>query len=160
MLRSWVFDIGSSLEAIEDVAGLPTRYTASLLAGDPAKSLGRSSMGAILGALGLRLIVAVDEPALQKIRHRLTPSKWTKTRLAEFRGIAAAASQNARTDSDAGLCGKHHFAGNSEWGRNPHAVRLAGMSQEARSRQARNAVNARCEAARRRIRERQLREDE
>jgi hypothetical protein len=30
-----------------------------LLAGDPAKSLGRSSMGAILGALGLRVIVAV-----------------------------------------------------------------------------------------------------
>jgi hypothetical protein len=40
------------------------------------KALGRTSMGALLGALGLRLLVAVDEAALAKVRHRLSPSRW------------------------------------------------------------------------------------
>jgi hypothetical protein len=60
-LRARVNDLGTTFECLDDVAGLPARYTAKLLAQRPIKSLGRSSSGAILGALGLKLIVAVDE---------------------------------------------------------------------------------------------------
>jgi hypothetical protein len=60
---------------VDEVAGLPQRYTAKLLAPKGLKSLGRISMGPILGALGLKLAVLPDDEALARIRHRLPKSR-------------------------------------------------------------------------------------
>jgi hypothetical protein len=57
------------------VAGLPLRYTMKLLAPIPIKALGPTSMGPLLGALGLKLVVMEDTEVLEKIRRRLVPSK-------------------------------------------------------------------------------------
>src|SRR5262245_29579627 len=80
-LRARIDELGVAGETIDDVAGLPTRYTTKLLAPIPIKSLGRVSLGPLLGALGLKLIVAEDAEALARIRHRLTPRKNTNGRL-------------------------------------------------------------------------------
>lgn len=71
-LRSWVVELGTSGETIDHVAGIATRYTSKLLAPLPIKHLSHQTMGPVLGALGLKLIVAVDEEILAKMRPRLT----------------------------------------------------------------------------------------
>jgi hypothetical protein len=70
-LRQRAIALNSPLEAIDDVAGLPTRYTTKLLG--KTKMLGPMSFGAMLGALALKLAVMPDNDALARIRHRLPP---------------------------------------------------------------------------------------
>jgi hypothetical protein len=70
-IRSWIAELGTAGETIDDVAGLPLRYTMKLLAPVPVKGIGRTSLGPLLGALGLKLVVAVDHEQLERIRHRL-----------------------------------------------------------------------------------------
>lgn len=112
-------------------------------------------MGALLGALGLKLIVAVDEAALAKIRHRLVPSRWPAKRRAKQRHklmeAAAAVEQNAHAHLF--VSGKHRCAGDSDWGRRAQAAKMAGTTPEARQHQASRAATARWRAARRRLRE-------
>src|SRR5262245_96780 len=73
-LRWWVIELNTPLESIDEVAGLAPRYSAKLLAPLPLplKRLSHSTMGPFLRTLGLKLIVAVDPPALERMRPRLT----------------------------------------------------------------------------------------
>src|SRR5262245_10288828 len=76
-LEDRVLQLNTTFEAVDAVAfdgamGRPMRYTQKLLGQVPVKSLGRISLGPLLGALGLMLIVAEDTEQLGKIRHRLT----------------------------------------------------------------------------------------
>jgi hypothetical protein len=144
MLRSWIFDLGSSFEAIDDLAGLPARYTATLLAGSSVKSLGRSSMGAILGSVGLKLIVAVDEERLRKIRHRLAPSKWP-----EVRQQRATAKRLALTRQPPVNSSRTQFKGDREWALAMHAKQMAATTPEFRRARARLAAKAGNEKRRR-----------
>jgi hypothetical protein len=68
-LRQRAIELNASLESIDEVAGLPTRYTTKLLGG--VRGLGRVSLGPLLGALALKLVVMPDDAALARIRHRL-----------------------------------------------------------------------------------------
>jgi hypothetical protein len=70
-IRTWIAELGTAGETIDDVAGLPLRYTMKLLAPVPVKGIGRTSLGPLLGALGLKLVVAVDHEVLARIRPRL-----------------------------------------------------------------------------------------
>jgi hypothetical protein len=70
-LRQRAIDLNTPLEAIDHVAGVPTRYTTKLLG--RTKVLGPMSLGAMLGALALKLAVVPDDDALAKLRHRLPP---------------------------------------------------------------------------------------
>lgn len=72
LLRARVDELGVTFEGVDAVAGLPQRYTAKLLAPIPMKAIGKTSMGPLLGALGLKLIVAVDDEMLARIEARLT----------------------------------------------------------------------------------------
>jgi hypothetical protein len=114
-LRLRLDELGTTRETVDEVAGLPARYAGKLLSPNPVKSLGRSSLGLLLGTLGVKLIVAVDEVALERIRHRLTPSRWSANRRAVMRRrlieAAAAVEQTGQTS------GKHRCAGDSGWGR-------------------------------------------
>ena len=74
-LRQRIVELGTGLDAVDEVAGLPNGYAGKLLRNK--HSLGRLSMGPILGALGLKLAVLSDDEALAKIRHRL-PARGTK----------------------------------------------------------------------------------
>jgi hypothetical protein len=68
-LRQRAIALNTPLEAIDHVAGLPTRYTTKLLG--KTKVLGPMSLGAMLGALALKLAVMSDDDALARLRHRL-----------------------------------------------------------------------------------------
>jgi hypothetical protein len=68
-LRQRAIELNTPLESIDEVAGLPTRYTTKLLGG--MRGLGRVSLGPLLGALALKLAVMPDNDALARIRHRL-----------------------------------------------------------------------------------------
>ena len=70
-LRARALELGATRKQIGFVAGLPDGYAATLLAPGPAKSLGRTSFGPMLGALGLALVVIEDAEALARVRHRL-----------------------------------------------------------------------------------------
>src|SRR6266705_2966675 len=70
-LRARVVELGAAGETLDDVAGLPLRYT--------MKTLGRTSMGPLLGVLGLKLLVVEDTEALERVRRRLTPAKNANT---------------------------------------------------------------------------------
>src|SRR5262245_6014051 len=99
-LRAHCTELGSAGETYDDVAGLPLRYTSKLLAPVPIKTLGRISLGPLLGVLGLALVVVEDAEALARIRDRLTPR------------------QNSHAFFPTRQRRKHRpFTGDSEWGR-------------------------------------------
>ena len=58
------------LEA-DEAAGLPSGYTSKLLAHPPMRIFGRISLGSLLGALALKLVVVEDAGQLQKIEKRI-----------------------------------------------------------------------------------------
>jgi hypothetical protein len=71
-LRHRIAELGTHMEAVDEVAGLPTRYTAKVLSlGQARPALGRTSMGPILQTLGLKLALMADNEALARIRRRL-----------------------------------------------------------------------------------------
>jgi hypothetical protein len=71
VFRQRVVELEISLETIDAIAGLPTRYSAKLLSLDPKKHFGAISFEALLGALGLMLIVVEDAEALARVQRRL-----------------------------------------------------------------------------------------
>ena len=72
-LRRRIVELGTSMESVDEVAGLPARYTSKLLSRNNKTSLGQTSMGPILGALGLKLALLHDDEALAKVIDRLPP---------------------------------------------------------------------------------------
>jgi hypothetical protein len=59
-LRARVVELGAAGETLDDVAGLPLRYTMKLLAPTPIKTLGRTSMCRRWAVLGLKLLVVEE----------------------------------------------------------------------------------------------------
>jgi hypothetical protein len=59
-----------SHETIDGIAGLQSGYTSKLLAPVPIKNLGPMSMGPLLGALGVALVLIEDEALVAKVRGR------------------------------------------------------------------------------------------
>jgi hypothetical protein len=53
------------------VSGLPSHYGNKLLAANPVRRIGAISLGPLLGALGLRLVVQEDPQAVQRFTSRL-----------------------------------------------------------------------------------------
>lgn len=69
-------ELNISFEVLDELAGLPARYSSKLLAPRPLKNVGPMALGALLGALALGIaeVVIVEDPAqAARIRHR-----WTK----------------------------------------------------------------------------------
>jgi hypothetical protein len=63
-------ELNISHETIDDLAGLQSGYTSKILAPTPIKNLGPMSLGAILGALGIGLIVVEDSLQRSKVESR------------------------------------------------------------------------------------------
>jgi hypothetical protein len=72
-LRNRVCEINTTYACVDDVAGLPARYTSKLLAAWPAKNLGARSLMPLLHVLALRLQLVRDDELLTKLRRR---SDW------------------------------------------------------------------------------------
>jgi hypothetical protein len=87
-LRRRIAELGTGMESVDAVAGLPARYTSKLLSRNNKTSLGQTSMGPILGALGLKLAVLPDDEALAKVIDRLPPRGTKGPKLDDAKGEA------------------------------------------------------------------------
>ena len=70
-LRRRITELGTGLDLVDEVAGLPDGYTGKVLVG--RHGLGPISLGAILGALAVKIVLVSDEEALARVRRRLPP---------------------------------------------------------------------------------------
>lgn len=66
-------------EVIGEIAGLQSGYASKLLAPNPMKGLGPVTLGPMLGALGLAVIVVEDPAAVARVRDRWTKRKRPPT---------------------------------------------------------------------------------
>jgi hypothetical protein len=73
LFRLRVAQLNISLETLDLVAGLPTRYSQVLLGPEPRKHFGAISFDALLGALAVELVAMEDKAALARIQRRLEP---------------------------------------------------------------------------------------
>jgi hypothetical protein len=72
-LRAWIGELNTNYECIGELAGLQDRYLNTLLAKTPVRSFSRMSLGATLGALGLKILLAVDAEKFAEMRPRYLP---------------------------------------------------------------------------------------
>lgn len=132
-LRARADELNVSRLAIDERAGLQSGYTAKLLAGEGGRGLGRLSLGCLLGALGVKLIM-VDDPAAAA-----TIALMPKRDLRAVRHKQAAARITARmglfTAENAGEMGARRWLGIPE---NKRAA-IARRAARARWRKARAA---------------------
>lgn len=66
-------ELNISHETIDNIAGLQSGYTSKLLAPQPIKNLGPMSMGPLLGALGVALMLIEDDEQIDRVS-----SRWQK----------------------------------------------------------------------------------
>jgi hypothetical protein len=85
-----------SRQTIDEVAGLTPGHASKLLASAPSRHLGPISLGLILRALGLKLVVVDDPEALAAVRDRLTPRNAKQVR---YRRSVSLAAQSASGQS-------------------------------------------------------------
>src|SRR6476620_3634046 len=69
-----------SCETVDELAGIAAGHTSKLLSPTGLKKLGNVTLPLLLGALGLRLILIEDGPALERVRSRLVPRQTNAIR--------------------------------------------------------------------------------
>jgi hypothetical protein len=70
VIRARRDELNISHELIDDLAGFPAGYTGKLLAPIPVRGISHMSLGGILGALGLGLVVIEDPGQRAKVEGR------------------------------------------------------------------------------------------
>ncbi|WP_213737069.1 hypothetical protein [Bradyrhizobium sp. dw_411] len=73
-------ELNISNETIDEIAGLPARYTSKLLSPIPVRGISHMSLTAILGALGIGLVVVEDTGQREKVAGRWQPRKRAPNR--------------------------------------------------------------------------------
>jgi hypothetical protein len=73
LLRARAEQLQISREQLDDLAGLAKGYASKLLAPSPVKKIGLVTMPALLGALGLKLVLVDDPEQRARIAERFTP---------------------------------------------------------------------------------------
>ena len=72
-VRARVNELQIQHEQFEFFSGLPARYLSKLIGANPIRSIGRTSMGPLFGALGIRCIIVEDPAATARLKSRLKP---------------------------------------------------------------------------------------
>jgi hypothetical protein len=70
-LRARAESLNVSRLVLDELSGLQSGYASKLLAPVPIRHFGRVSLGAMLGALGPKLVVQEDKEALARVAGRL-----------------------------------------------------------------------------------------
>jgi hypothetical protein len=99
-IRARQDELDLSCETIDEIAGLPARYTAKLLAPVPLRGISHMSLTAILGALGIGLVVVEDDAQREKVEDRWKPRKRVTKR--KFPGALLDASTSPIVSSSNG----------------------------------------------------------
>lgn len=76
-LKQRARELNIAYGTIDEVAGLPDRYTSKLFAPTPIKNLGPMSFGAVLGALGVTVVLVEDQEQCRRVSGRWTKRKRT-----------------------------------------------------------------------------------
>lgn len=125
-LRARWIALRISGETMDSISGLTSAYASKLLAPYPPKYLGRSSLGPMMGCLGVMLLLVEDEDMMSQIAGRLGQRKNTSVR--------KPTSKRPR---------KSPLRGNSAWGKAMAARRMITMTPRQRSLQAKRAIRSR-----------------
>lgn len=131
-LRARAEELNVSRSTLDDVSGLQTGYAAKLLANPPMKSFGRVSLGPMLGALGVSLVLVEDPEQMARVATRMEERNTAQVRTGHA---------NARPDLPRWLF-------NSRKARRAATKRWARMSPAQRKRAARKAARTRRRRAR------------
>jgi hypothetical protein len=75
VIRARRDELNISHETIDALCKFQDGYTGKLLAPEPVRGLGYGSLGALLGALGLGLVVVEDSAAAARVRRNWVPRK-------------------------------------------------------------------------------------
>lgn len=98
-----------SRDTIDEVAGLPKGYTSKALMIEPfggksatggrlsSRNLGRVSLGPMLGALGIALVVVEDAEALAKVSGRMTKRNKSQVRCLNAKPLSIDAVEDFKT---------------------------------------------------------------
>lgn len=70
-LRKRADDMQVSRETLDHLCGLPAGYAGKLLAPNPLKLVGPTSLGTLLEVMGCKLLLVEDPEAQKRLRHRL-----------------------------------------------------------------------------------------
>jgi len=141
-LRARADQLGWTRTALDDLSGLANTHVSKLLAPVPIKRLGRSSLGPLLGAMGLVIIIAEDAELLERMR-RLAVAKGHGQRNEEMARNGALRANAKPAKSRRGNPMLQDPALASEFGRIMRARQLAGMTPAQRRRSARWAARSR-----------------
>lgn len=129
-LRARVDELQVTFDTIDEVAGFPSRYTSKLLAPGHTKWIGPMSFDALLGVLGLRLIVVEDVEALARVSARLVkrerPLVYTSEGSINERRVMRLLKKRWRT-----------------WSSTANAIRNLKLTPEQRSRIGKKAIRTR-----------------
>lgn len=113
--------------SMEEVAGLPMGYSGKVLSPSQVKLIGKHSLGALLGVLGVMLVLVDDPEAFARFAARV------EKRRAHANG-AMLTSPRARLSK---------LSGNSDWGKSMRQHGLLSIGPRQRKRIARTAAKAR-----------------
>jgi hypothetical protein len=94
-LRKRRDELDVSGEWLDEIAGFPDRYAQKLLRGgsrpeEKVRRLSMKTLGPILGALGVRLVLIVDHEAMRRIKGRLVKRTTNQVRHRDDQEGAAA----------------------------------------------------------------------
>jgi hypothetical protein len=109
-LRDRAHCVGLSRLVLDEAAGLTSGHCSKILAPTPIKTLGMVSLGPLLGALGVQLLVVEDPVALARIAHlpKRDPRcdtaearrRWAVQKLYSSMGKKGAASRNRKLTAE------------------------------------------------------------
>jgi hypothetical protein len=85
LLRGRAEELGLSRETLDEISGLQPGYSSKLLSARPIKKLGFASMPALLPALGVKLVLMVDEQQTAALQRRITAGTAGTRRAANVR---------------------------------------------------------------------------
>jgi hypothetical protein len=94
-LRQQVIGLNVRWETVGEIAGLPDRYLAKLLAPVPMRGIGRTSLGPLLGTIGCKLVLMRDGDLPARIREA--------QRNASYKMRASGKSKRVRFFSEPGV---------------------------------------------------------
>lgn len=80
-IRARAEELNISRNTIDDVAGLTPGYASKLLAAVPLKKIGAVSLGPLLGALGMRIVLVEDLEQMRRVAERMTKRNAAQSRL-------------------------------------------------------------------------------
>ncbi len=131
-LLARMLELDTTCESVDEVAGLPDRYVSKLFAPVPIKGIGRKSLGPLLRALGIKLILVEDSGIMGRVREELSRRETVNRNYYAGRKVQATRPRKRNT-----------FPSGPDFARVMRARQLLTQTPKQRSAIARKAAKAR-----------------